>query len=709
MDLYNYLSTGPEELELTGHTQDYQLLKVYAYNAYFNADINNTEDVNNGCTYCRDQFKGIDGIYINQTLEENTIECLYSYVINSGTFDLANVYNTLGKISAEIKNVKNNRFVGNKKADDLLKEYLEESENKKIIIRVITDYICEDEKEKYELNKKIENYVVSVPGLNVTSVIQFGDDIIATIESNRSPYDYVEKNKLILDSSNNFLKFGDHSIVCNISAKSLKELWKKEGTKGLLAMNLRYYIKSTNIDDKIENSIMYEGDNFWYLNNGIIIVCNDYNVVGNEVRLKQFSIVNGGQTTRMIGETPFDDDFFICCKIIKNTFESNEDKNKFISQVAEASNTQKPIKAKDIIANRVEQRNLKTLLSENNIFIEIKRGEKCDQEKYKEVWQRTKNNELAQDLYSFVFMEPGPSRNSVSSLLSNNEKYNIVFKDHKYSIQFIKSLLFLEKAYKDYQKKINKIEDKDENTAIKKGIVKNGQWYFLATIGYILKLYYNPEFKNCMCKYQNNEGMYPLYSSELAFDHSFIDESTSYKDFKKQSYELFDNVYLHFIKNEFECAREKNPVLAYSNWTKSNTGFNEIRISINGRIFYQKDESRISSVTKFFAEIDEETKNKNIDMYVDLCKANKKIKAKNSSNFELNDLDKSLRDNLMIYRMNYCNKNHIRESKVFTDKILDKIVMEKPTTIEQLKLLLCDESKYYCGKDILNIILKSIS
>ena len=211
-------------------------------------------------------------------------------------------------------------------------------------------------------------------------------------------------------------------------------------------MNLRYYIKSTNIDNKIEESILFDGKDFWYLNNGIIIVCNDYKVVGNEVWLKQFSIVNGGQTSRMIGTIPFNDDFYISCKIIKNVFETAQEKNLFISKVAEASNTQKPIKAKDIIANRIEQRNLKSLMQENGVFIEIKRGEKCNHEIYPEAWQRTKNNELAQDLYSFVFMEPGPARNSVSSMLSNEEKYNVIFREHEYSFDFLRDVLFLEKG-----------------------------------------------------------------------------------------------------------------------------------------------------------------------------------------------------------------------------------------------------------------------
>lgn len=707
MDLSKYLTSAPEDLKLLGCEPEYQMLKVYAFNAYFNADPVRTEDVNDGCTYRRDKYAGIDGVFINETLEENTIECLHSYFVGSAPFVLTEVFNVLSRISAEIDDVAKKHFFGNKEAEDLLRDYLDESENKKIIIRIITDYSC-DEEEKYELNKKIENFNVSVKNLDVSAVIHFGDDVQAVIESNRAPFDWVEEGKVVIDQPNNFLKYEDHSIVCNISAKSLKALWAAEGNRGLLAMNLRYYIKSSNIDTKIEDSIMFDGKDFWYLNNGIIIVCNDYKIVNNEVHLKQFSIVNGGQTSRMIGTTPFDQDFYISCKIIKNVFESSQDKNVFIAKVAEASNTQKPIKAKDIIANRVEQRDLKTMLAENKIFIEIKRGEKCFHEQYPEPWQRTKNNELAQDLYSFVYMEPGPARNSVSSLLSNEEKYSLIFKEHKYSFEFLRDLLFLEKAYKEYQKVINKNKENDGDSAIKKGLVKNGLWYCLATIGYILKLHYNKEYRSNMYQYRNQEVKYSLYSPELAFMHAFIYSKQSYKDFRDSAFELFDTVFTQLIVPQFKLARESNAALAYSNWTKSNTGFNNIRNMINIITFDNKQEYIIDAVAKYFADIDEETENANIDRYVDYCKANKKIKAKDGSGYELSENDEALRNDLMVYRLNYSTAKHIADTRVFTDKMVDRMVIEKPVTIQDLKKIVSANTAYYCGKDIIAIIIKYI-
>lgn len=705
MDLFKYFLSSPTDLQLLGRENDLQLLKVYAYNAYFNADPLCTEDVNNGCTYTRDKNAGIDGVYINETLEENTIECVCSYFVGETPFSLTTVFNLLGKAAAEIDDVRKGHFIGNKEADDLLKEYLDESENKKIIIRVITDYSC-DAKEKYELNKKVEGFDVSVKTLDVSAVISFGDDVKAVIESNRAPFDWVEEGKVVLDQPDNFLKYEDHSIVCNISAKSLKKLWESDGDRGLLAMNLRYYIKSSNIDNKIEDSILFDGKDFWYLNNGIIIVCNDYKVVNNEVWLKQFSIVNGGQTSRMIGTIPFENDFFISCKIIKNVFETPQEKNVFIAKVAEASNTQKPIKAKDIIANRIEQRNLKTMLSENKVFIEIKRGEKCNHEQYPEPWQRTKNNELAQDLYSFVFMQPGPARNSVSSMLSNEEKYSVIFREHEYSFDFLRDVLFLEKAYKEYQKKINKDEDNDSDSAIKKGLVKNGLWYCLATIGYVLKLIYNKEYRDNMYQYRNQEVKYELYSPELAFMHGFIDREYTYKEFRNYAFELFDTIFTQFIVPQFKIARASNQALAYSNWTKSNTGFDNIRSMINLVTFDNKQDYLLKAVSNYFIDIDEDTMNENIDRYVDYCKKNKKIKAKNGEGYELSENDEALRNELMIFRLNMSTEKHIAESRIFTDKMLDRLVIEKPVTIQELKKIVNPNTAYFCGDKLIEMIVK---
>lgn len=704
MDFSNYLSKVPGELISGNEVPELLMLKLYAFNQYYNADLIRSEDLLNSVSYSRKNKFGIDGVFINESLEDDTIECVYSYYTAHSVFNKVDVLKAIDYAQNQLDEVRQGHFVTEKKSDDLLRETIrefEEGEQKvNIIIRVITDYIP-DPNEKYEIQKKIAEYPVNVKGYKVSAEITFGDEIIALVDGNTAPFDYVQEGKLVVDNPNNILKYGEDSFVCNIKAQSLKKLWELEGLRGLLAMNLRYYIKAGAIDSKIEDSILFNGDNFWYLNNGIIIVCDDYNFVGNELRLTNFSIVNGGQTTRMIGTIPFDNDFSICCKVVKNTFKTSDEKNTFIAQVAEASNTQKPIKAKDIIANKIEQRNLKTLLGENKIFIEIKRGDKYDHNIYVEPWQRTKNNELAQDLYAFVYMEPGPARNAVSKILQNEEKYNLIFKNHSYNVDFFKSLLFLEKAYREYKNMVSKEEGGDPT---RKGLVKNGMFYCLATIGYILKLAYNPEYVCEIQKNRNNPVIYDLYSTELAFTNGFVPTGDTYSVYKKKAFEMFDFVFTNLIIPQFNIAKELTPSLAYSNWTKSNTGFNNIRVMINVLVFDSKQTYILEGITKHVARISDDQRNTNIDSYVDYCKANKKIKAKTSDGHELNADDEELRNELMIYRLNYSESHHVPEKNVFGDKMLDRIVVEKPLTKQELKKIVSATTAYYCGDEIIKII-----
>lgn len=707
MNFNKYFDQLPKDLAVETVISEIKFLKLFAFNAYFAADNLRTEDCNEGCTYKRKNGFGIDGVFLNESMEETTIELVYSYWVEENDFNINHAMEAISRIHTDLVNINKRSFVsGNKEAEDLITNYLEEADSqssKPVLIRVITNYIP-NEQDKFKLSKMVSAFNVSVRNLNVSAAISFGTDVEEVVESNIAPFDYVERDKLIIDIPNNVLNYDDHSFVCNVSAKSLKRLWQKEGQKGLLAMNLRYYIKSKNIDNKIENSIMFNYNDFWYLNNGIIIVCDNFNFVGNELRLEHFSIVNGGQTTRMIGEIPFENDFYICCKVIKNIFETSNDKNQFIANIAEATNTQKPIKAKDIIANKIEQRNLKSLMQDNKIFIEIKRGEKYNHEIYKEPWQRTKNNELAQDLYSFVYMEPGPARNSVSSILQNAEKYETIFSKHSYPIEFLRSLLFLEKAYREYSKRVSKDEFE---SPVKKGLIKNGLYYTLATIGYILKLNYNHEFRINMQKYQNNEAMYQLYSSELAFINAFVNQDKSYKTFLYEAFDVFNYVFENLIVPEFEKARSANPTLAYSNWMKNNPGFNCIRKRINQMIFDRKDSSVIQYVSKHFASINEEQSKTNIDLYLDYVKKNPVIRAKDNEGNYVSENDEALRNDLMIYRMNYALKSRKGEQAIFTDKMLDKLVIIKPISELDLKKIITSSATiYYCKDEILKIIKK---
>ena len=215
----------------------------------------------------------------------------------------------------------------------------------------------------------------------------YSDDIEYEVYNTASAFQSVAEGSLVIDDADHICEYKNSNIpvkayVVNVRASSFKALYQKKRHRGLFAQNLRFYIKDkSGVDEKIQHSIATNPDYFWYLNNGITIACSSCTINGTLVTLKDFSIINGGQTTHNIGNAPdIPKDFFLCCKIICNPAGMNdEDDADLLTQVAISSNQQKPIRKQDLIANHKIQRDLKKRLANTPatpILYAIKRGEK---------------------------------------------------------------------------------------------------------------------------------------------------------------------------------------------------------------------------------------------------------------------------------------------------------------------------------------------
>ena len=104
-------------------------------------------------------------------------------------------------------------------------------------------------------------------------------------------------------------------VYCQISLKSLYAQYNNN----VLSKNLRYHVPGGGIDKAIEDTIRDYPEDFWFKNNGITIICSSFRLDGKEVKLKDFSIINGGQTTYMIHKSKNVSEelnFYLPCKII---------------------------------------------------------------------------------------------------------------------------------------------------------------------------------------------------------------------------------------------------------------------------------------------------------------------------------------------------------------------------------------------------------
>ena len=295
--------------------------------------------------------------------------------------------------------------------------------------------------------------------------VSFDNDICEEIKDAESRRPDVESGVLNIDEANNYLSYNDEAIIANVSAMSIKRLYALNGVN-LLAKNLRYHVAGKNIDDAIKKSIENSPEEFWFKNNGITIICDKFFVSGKEIKLKNFSIVNGGQTTfNLFKSKHLDDysDFYLPCKIITSRGDTADEKNKFSLEIAKATNSQKAIKSIDLKANSPEQIRFAATMKNNGIFYQTKRGETVDK-RYKIDYLNTDLADTGKLCLAGIFQLPCASRNK-PSMIYNPEYYEVIFNGNQNKIAKItKELLYVDYYFKKIF--IKKFVKNNENNAI---------------------------------------------------------------------------------------------------------------------------------------------------------------------------------------------------------------------------------------------------
>lgn len=563
--IYEFKRLSYEDVEKCSDTE--KLLYLYAYYHYFNADSSKISDIIQGNVCLQEAVDHISGIYIDQDSDNGDVDAVIAIYSENNSFNFPAILKIFKDAEAAICAVQEHKSNGRKELGTIFgDEDYKISSTKPVKIRLITNHNPKTIVNKRAITKALQ--AMKPEHDYVTYHISFGLDIEYEIMEIENPKEYVDEAVIKLDAPNNFMRFGaEESLIVNISALSLKNLYVQYGYRGLFAQNLRYYVKNAKIDGNIVESIQEHSENFWYYNNGIILICDNYIIDGNSILVQNFSIVNGGQTTKLVGETDFTQDFCIQCKIIKNKYQSDDDRLEFIANVAEASNTQKPIKDKDLIANRIEQRLLKKQLADAGIYCQIKRGEKVNKKLYPAAWQNTTNEELGQFLLSFVYQKPGTARGSKASICGNKERYTLLF-EKKYNNGFLSDLLKIKAYYKLWANYIKKTDDGSD--VYKVGLVNNGMFFMTAIIGAVCKVYYRPAIiKQIAASVLSEQKLEIIAQHDI--DHQIFRSDIEKKE---QYFALFEYCYAKFYRPGYEFLKTfKEKYNNYSNFTKINNNY----------------------------------------------------------------------------------------------------------------------------------------
>ena len=194
----------------------------------------------------------------------------------------------------------------------------------------------------------------------------------------------------------------------------------------LFEENIRLYLGEENeINRKILTTALSDRNSqFWYLNNGITIVCDrmDYQPrsANPKVRMVNPQIVNGGQTSHALFEAARSDLSRIYdVKLLLRVIETAD--RAFTNRVAEATNSQTPIRSRDIRSNDSIQIRIENALFGHGYFYERKNDQHIEQPA--EV--RIDAVKLGQIILAYVLREPDRAKTSSNKIFG--EYYGWVF------------------------------------------------------------------------------------------------------------------------------------------------------------------------------------------------------------------------------------------------------------------------------------------
>lgn len=546
--------------------QDYHVFTELCIKYFFFSDGNSfDQDVAKNWLTDGANDGGIDAIINDPSSEGNDVIVIQSKYYENTVLDSDTVAAEFVKIKATLKDLRNNKVAEyNENVVTAYRNATSQMEDEgEIRVVLFTSYQPSGKREFNKLEKTMRTALTEY-----ACEINCGADIESEIEICENGNLCVDFDKLKLDKKDNFLEYED-SVIVNISAQSLQDLYTRR-RNGLLGRNLRYYVRQKAVDTGIAETIARTPEDFWYKNNGIVIVCDDFFIDGTEIKLTNFSIVNGGQTTNRISQVDILKDFYLQCKVVKTKGNKEEEKDLFILGIADATNSQKPIKTADLKANTPEQLRLRSRLNNKGVYYITKKGDKTPKQ-YSEPYQTTKMEAVGKLSLAAVLQMPGSARSNSKKMFIDEYYYPIFGNEAKEGV--IADLLKISYYYDRFLKSDIKSRGYDERSVLP--MIKNGRTFQYACIA-------------LLCKIKNGTLDYPSIAGTLndidtlkkmlqKMDKTDCLISASLVDEEEIFYEIFDvigdEVLGYCFGNALDTADAEQKALAASDYLKKDSTY----------------------------------------------------------------------------------------------------------------------------------------
>ncbi|MCA6442218.1 MAG: AIPR family protein [Bacteroidetes bacterium] len=232
------------------------------------------------------------------------------------------------------------------------------------------------------------------------------------------------------DKTDSIFSIEDELYAGKIVSCSIKELmlfYEKSGERLLLSNNVRYLVKTSNINKEIKSSFINDPKRFCYLNNGITIISSEYAIKPtghnvNKVELTKPNIVNGGQTVASLYQlylSKYEEykEQFDNAKILIRIYKAPKE---YSITIAKATNSQNAISVVDLRSNDAPQEVLKNYLAKFGVGLISKIGEDIS------YYDDTITNENILQLYASLYCDD-PAKAKTSKAAIFKKYYGDVF------------------------------------------------------------------------------------------------------------------------------------------------------------------------------------------------------------------------------------------------------------------------------------------
>lgn len=319
-------------------------------------------------------------------------------------------------------------------------------------------------------------------------------------------------------------------LVCTAPASEIARIVNEDDTGAIFDLNVRRYLGSRGaVNSDIHNTCSRADSSlyFWFLNNGITIVCDSFDAVTDpdnpHIKITNMQIVNGCQTASTLAKASQSGELAADVRVLLRVYETTD--LDLVDKIVLTTNNQNKISTRNLRANDPIQLDMERAFLAYNYYYERKPRQFYQEDI--EIQRILPNEFVAQSYLAVVLRKPSDARGRKGKVWA--EHYSRIFSGTPVEPFLISSLL---------TRKINNwLKDQELDTDeddLRRSLAKKGGYHIARICAYLWRG--NDEWRidqQNLLQYlyqieEESETLEPLYSDALTVLEEILSDNEHY-------------------------------------------------------------------------------------------------------------------------------------------------------------------------------------